>query len=263
MNLAQFVPHQRIALLLHPPNFVNVPHHDDMLPRTISYPRFQRASDHSLLVSFGDQISREHHNRVACLLALLRAEPDPATLNLHPAYASLLVSFNPLITHPLKFEEYVHSLVGQLDSVKLPPNRAVEVPVCYDAEFAPDLKFVAEHTGFDPDEVIRRHCSPEYLVYFIGFAPGFAYLGDLPPELSTPRLSTPRLGVPAGSVALGGRQTGLYSIASPGGWRIIGRTPRKLFVPGGNEPFLLQLGDSVRFRQISKTEFDALVGLHG
>ncbi len=226
--------------------------------QTISYPRFQRASDHSLLVTFGEQISREHHNSIARLVARLREEPDPATLNLHPAYASLLITFNPLVTHPSRFAEYVHTLVDNIQSVELPPSRTIMVPVCYDPEFAPDLEFVAHHSGLTAMDVVGRHSSPEYLVYFVGFAPGFAYMGDLPLELAVPRLPTPRLTVPAGSVALGGQQTGIYSIPSPGGWRIIGRTPLRLFDPQKTDPAFLRLGDIVRFKQISIIEYATL-----
>jgi inhibitor of KinA len=233
-----------------------------MSSQTIAYPRFQRASDHSLLVTFGDQISRENHNSVARLLECLRAEPNTATVNVHPAYASLLISFNPLVTHPSRFEEYVHALVSQIHSVDLSPARTIEVPVCYDPEFAPDLEFVARHTGLTAADVVCHHRSLEYLVYFIGFAPGFAYLGDLPRELAVPRLPTPRLVVPAGSVALGGLQTGIYSVSSPGGWRIIGRTPLQLFEPEKSEPALLRLGDIIRFREISKTDYTTLSGQH-
>lgn len=226
--------------------------------QTISYPRFQRASDHSLLVTFGEQISREHHNSVARLLSRLRAEPDPAILNVHPAYASLLITFNPLVTHPSRFAEYVHTLVDKTQSVAPPPSRTLEVPVCYDPEFAPDLEFVAHHSGLTTMDVVRRHSSPEYLVYFVGFAPGFAYMGDLTPELAVPRLPTPRLIVPAGSVALGGQQTGVYSIPSPGGWRIIGRTPLRLFNAQKTEPAFFRLGDLVRFKRISRIEYSTL-----
>ena len=229
-----------------------------MSSHSITYPRFQHASDHSLLVTFGDQISREHHSFVARLLACLRAEPNPATLNLHPAYTSLLISFNPLVTHPSRFEEYVRTLVDHLRLVKLPPSRTIEVPVCYDPEFATDLEFVARYAGLSTEDVVRRHGSPEYLVYFIGFAPGFAYLGGLPRELSVPRLPTPRLTVPAGSVALGGQQAGIYSVSSPGGWRIIGRTPLRLFDPEESDPTFLRLGDVVLFKQISRTEYATL-----
>jgi inhibitor of KinA len=192
----------------------------------------------------------------------MQREPNPATLNLHPAYASLLISFNPLVTHPSTFEEYVRAMVEQVESVELPPVHAIEIPVCYDAEFAPDLEFVARHASLSATDVVRRHSSLEYLVYFVGFSPGFAYLGDLPRELAVPRLPTPRLTVPAGSVALGGQQTGVYSVSSPGGWRIIGRTPVRLFDPDGSDPTLLHLGDVVRFRQISKSEYSTFNERH-
>jgi inhibitor of KinA len=226
-----------------------------MLPRSISYPRFQRASDHSLLVTFGGGISRDHHNAVARLFTLLQLEPNPATLNIHPAYASLLISFNPLTAHPDSFGLYLRNLVSRLGSVELPPPRIIEVPVCYDARLAPDLRFVAQHTGLSEDDVIRRHCSVEYLVYFIGFSPGFAYMGELPLELATPRLPTPRLNVPPGSIAIGGEQTGIYSVKSPGGWRIIGRTPLNLFQLEMSPPTLLQMGNHVQFRPIHIDEF--------
>jgi len=141
---------------------------------------------------------------------------------------------------------------------KLPPARTIDVPVCYEPEFAPDLEFVSRHTGLSRAEVVRRHGSPEYLVYFVGFAPGFAYLGDLPPELSVPRHPTPRLTVAAGSVALGGQQTGIYSVSSPGGWRVIGRTPLRLFDPEKNDPTFFRLGDLVRFTQIPSIEYKVL-----
>jgi KipI family sensor histidine kinase inhibitor len=123
----------------------------------------------------------------------------------------------------------------------------MEIPVSYGGEFGPDLADVARHTGLTPERVVEMHAGAEYLVYFLGFAPGFAYLGGLPPELTTPRLTAPRKHVPAGSVAIGGNQTGVYPIASPGGWRIIGHTDAKLFEPGAPDPVLLRMGDRVRF----------------
>ncbi len=126
-------------------------------------------------------------------------------------------------------------------------SRLVEIPVRYGGEFGPDLADVARHTGLTPERVVEMHAAAEYLVYFLGFAPGFAYLGGLPPELATPRLSAPRKRVPAGSVAIGGNQTGVYPIESPGGWRIIGHTDAKLFDPNAAEPVLLRMGDRLRF----------------
>jgi KipI family sensor histidine kinase inhibitor len=230
------------------------------LSKELWYPRLQFASDHSLLVTFGAGISRHHHLDVRHLMALLQSDPPAGLRNLHPGYSSLLISFHPLVVTPEEFEAHIHELLNRIDSVKLPPERAVEIPVCYDAAFGPDLVDVAQHTRLTVEEVIARHCSVDYLVYFLGFSPGFPYLGEMPKELTTPRLPSPRTSVPAGSVAIGGAQTGIYPISSPGGWRIIGRTPLQLFRPDETPPTLLQMGDVVRFRRISREEFGALVG---
>lgn len=135
-------------------------------------------------------------------------------------------------------------------------GRFVEIPVCYDGEFGPDLADVARHTGLSVEEVIARHSAVEYRVHCLGFAPGFPYLGGLPPELATPRRATPRQGVPAGSVAIGGAQTGIYPQSSPGGWNVIGRTPLRLFDADREPPALLKAGDRVRFRPITRGEFE-------
>ena len=141
-----------------------------------------------------------------------------------------------------KFRWRRNRLAGHTEAPRL-----VEIPVRYGREFGPDLEDVARHTGLTPERVIEMHSEAEYLVYFLGFAPGFSYLGGLPPELATPRLPAPRKRVPAGSVAIGGNQTGVYPIASPGGWRIIGHTNTKLFDPDAAEPVLLRMGDRLRF----------------
>lgn len=126
-------------------------------------------------------------------------------------------------------------------------GKVVEIPVCYGGRHGPDLADVAAHTGLSPREVARRHAAGEYVVYFVGFQPGFAYLGGLVPELATPRRREPRLAVPAGSVGIGGEQTGIYPLVSPGGWQLIGRTPLELFDPSAESPTLLRPGDRVRF----------------
>ena len=227
----------------------------------LSYPRFQRASDHSLLVTFGEQISRAHHRDVLRLFRLLHSTPNRAIRNIHPAYCSVLISFDPLITHPEKLALYVRRLVDRLDDVEVAAPREVEIPVCYDKPLGPDLEFVAHHNGLSTDDVVRLHTSVEYLVYFVGFSPGFPYLGELPDQLHSPRLSTPRVIVPEGSVALGGNQSGIYPIASPGGWRIIGRTPLKLFNPLRMPPTTLEIGDMVRFKPISVLHYQSLLGV--
>jgi inhibitor of KinA len=232
-----------------------------MLSSELWYPRFQLASDHSLLVTFGAGISRQHHRDVLRLFLLLQQEAMQGIRNLHPAYSSLLISFDPLIIPPREFEAVIRSLVDRIDSVATPEPRRMQIPVCYGPDFAPDLADVATHTKLSPDEVVRLHSSVEYLVYFIGFSPGFPYLGEMPAELATPRLPTPRIAVPAGSVAIGGHQTGIYPLASPGGWRIIGRTPLRLFRPEDTSPTLLRMGDVVIFRPISRQEFEEFTNI--
>jgi inhibitor of KinA len=204
------------------------------------------ASDRSLLVEFGDAISLEIHRHVFHLTRAL--EGIRGILNLHPAYASVLVEFEPRLCD----HEQIAKLIGEVSareaaSSQAGDTRLVEIPVRYGGEHGPDLPDVARHTGLSPERVIELHTGAEYLVYFLGFAPGFAYLGGLPPELATPRLPAPRKHVPAGSVAIGGNQTGVYPIVSPGGWRIIGHTKAKLFDPSAAEPVLLRMGDRLRF----------------
>lgn len=135
----------------------------------------------------------------------------------------------------------------------------IEIPVCYGGEFGPDLEYVAAHHHLSTDEVIRIHCSSEYLIYAIGFAPGFPYMGGMSEQIATPRKSTPRLVIPAGSVGIAGKQTGIYPLATPGGWQLIGRTPLALFQPHQYPPVLLQSGSYIRFRAIDHAEYDHLV----
>jgi KipI family sensor histidine kinase inhibitor len=204
------------------------------------------ASDRSLLVAFGESISPETHLRVFHLTCALQG--IRGILNLHPAYASLLVEFDPRMRDHAQVEALVReSVAAESTAGDTGETRTIEIPVRYGGEFGPDLADVARHTGFTRERVIEMHSGAEYLVYFLGFAPGFSYLGGLPAELATPRLSAPRKRVPAGSVAIGGNQTGVYPIDSPGGWRIIGHTETKLFDPGAAEPVLLRMGDRLRF----------------
>ena len=223
---------------------------DDLFSTALFLP----ASDNSLLVRFGKVISVEAHSRVTRLMDLALAKMPRGFLNLHPAYNSVLISFNPSQTDHGVVEQVIRNLAGSnLSSPR--EERVVIIPTCYDSEFGQDLSDVARHCGLTEDEVIQTHSGAEYLVYFLGFTPGFPYLGGMPTKLTTPRLGTPRKHVPAGSVALGGSQTGIYSVGSPGGWRIIGRTPLKLFDANIEPPTLLRLGDRVRFKAISLTEF--------
>ncbi len=213
------------------------------------YPTFTFAGDAAILVSFGDKIELETNRRVHALGRLVLAERErlPGLGEGVPGYTSLLVHYDPLLLEGARALEALRTLAGQAAALELPAPRRVEVPVHYGGEYGPDLEFVARHTGLPAQEVVRLHAAGEYPVYFIGFTPGFPYLGGLDPRLATPRLETPRSRVPAGSVGIAGQQTGIYSVDSPGGWRLIGWTPLRLFDPLADPPALLSPGDVVRF----------------
>jgi KipI family sensor histidine kinase inhibitor len=208
------------------------------------------ASDRSLLISFGEQISLQAHHQVSALTHAL--EGVRGILNLHPAYASVSIDFDPRLHSHATVERMVRERLETTLQAPAPKGRTIEIPVCYGGEFGPDLGDVARHTGLAPERVIELHAAAEYLVYFVGFSTCFPYLGGLPPELATPRLSNPRKHVPEGSVAIGGSQAGVYPLASPGGWRLIGRTSLRLFDPAAAPPPLLRMDDRVRFIPVAE-----------
>jgi inhibitor of KinA len=217
------------------------------------------ASDSSLLIVFGSTISPELHARVIGLFHALRMLQDPRILNLHPGYASLLIDFDPLqITYPEL------AAVAEKSAIEAGPEtesqrNVVSVPVCYDTEFGPDLVDLANYARLSPEEVVRLHTSATYLVYFLGFSPGFAYMGGLSEKLHMPRLATPRTRVVAGTVGIAGSQTGVYPVDSAGGWRLIGRTPWRMFDPNADPPTRLQPGDEVQFSSVDRATFNAML----
>jgi KipI family sensor histidine kinase inhibitor len=199
--------------------------------------RLRPAGERGLLVEV-EELELVHR-----LHAALRALDPPGVVELVPAYRTLLVVADP------ERAEALDELAARLPALELPPAEAVagdpvEIPVSYDGE---DLPEVAGLTGLDAEEVVRRHTAPEYTVAFLGFSPGFPYLVGLDPSLEVPRRDTPRTSIPAGSVGLAGGQTGIYPTASPGGWRLIGRTEVTLFDPGRDPPALLAPGGRLRF----------------
>ena len=195
------------------------------------------------------------HEQVRKLLVLLQDEPVPGIRNLHPAYGSVLVKFDAMRLRHEEVEEILRGYLARMDSVALPEPRVVEIPVCYGGEFGADLNDVAALHGITAEQAIELHSETTYLVYFLGFVSGFAYLGELPEELVTPRLATPRRQVPRGSVGIAGNQTGVYPFATPGGWRLIGRTPIPMVRAESEELSLLAIGDRVRFTPISAERF--------
>ncbi|HKV47772.1 MAG TPA: 5-oxoprolinase subunit PxpB [Candidatus Acidoferrales bacterium] len=219
---------------------------------------FRPASDQSLLVHFDQRISPEAHRRVCALLQLLAMEPIAGVRNLHPAYCSVLVDFDARRLGHKELEAVLRHFVSRLDDVHLTDPKETVIPTCYGGEYGPDLDEVANLHGMSPERAIQLHSSVAYTVYFLGFVPGFAYLGELPEMLRTPRLTLPRRTTPAGSVGIADNQTGVYPFAAPGGWRVIGRTPLALFRPDRENMSLHGVGDRVRFVPISPAQFSAL-----
>jgi len=219
-------------------------------------PEIKPAGDSALLVSFGEVIDEEINLRVHSIArAIEKALPD-WLVEVVPAYSSLLVVYNPLKKDYNEIESSIRAFLNaELEEFE---GRLVEVPVVYGGNYGPDIEFVARYNDLTVDEVIEIHSRPIYRVYFLGFLPGFAYLGGMDERIAAPRLEKPRLKVPAGSVGIAGKQTGIYPLESPGGWRLIGRTPLRLFNPSKEGPTLLQPGDKVKFIPIEEDEFREL-----
>jgi inhibitor of KinA len=252
--------------------------------------------EQAVVVKLGDQINPGIHNKVMQLAEHLAEHPLPGMVEAVPAYTTVTVYFDSAAVYRYWRKSAARSmsegtadstpggaanagasgemgavmspyrtvcqwLRSRLDSLGLDREarrRTVEIPVCYGGEYGPDLEFVARHNGLDAEEVIRIHTAGEYLVYMIGFTPGFPYLGGLSARIAAPRLEKPRFKVPGGSVGIAGRQTGIYPLTAPGGWRLIGRTPLSLFTPALDPPCLLRPGDAVTFKAISREEYERL-----
>ena len=215
-------------------------------------------AESGLLVELGETIDPALAARVMALAAAVDAAGLPGVLDVVPSYTTILLAFDPTVADPDALATEVRRLAAVATDREAPPRRRMTIPVAYGGEHGPDLARVATRAGLAPEEVIARHAAAEYLVACMGFAPGFAFLVGLPPELATPRLADPRTRVPAGSVGIGGAQTGVYPLETPGGWNLIGRTPLRLFDLGRAEPFLLRPGDRVEFRRISAEEYAAI-----
>jgi len=221
--------------------------------------------DAAVVVQFGESISPAIHLAIQSFHAYLAQRPFVGLRECVPAFTTLTVYYDPwLVSEQGQYLPYerVCKLLQQrlLAAPAVPPTAAatVEIPVCYGGDLGPDLEAVARHTGLTPAEVIAYHSAPKYLVHMIGFAPGFPYLGGLDARLATPRRAEPRSLVPAGAVGIAGLQTGIYSLPTPGGWQLIGRTPLRLFDPTAARPSLLHAGQHVRFVPIDEVEFKRL-----
>jgi KipI family sensor histidine kinase inhibitor len=218
-------------------------------------PRFLVAGDAALIVEFGDAIDPAINRRVRGLFLSAEGAHLAGVRDLVPTYRSLLVSYDPLQATFATLRERLSNLEAHLDDAPVPPPRVVEIPTAYGGTFGPDLGFVAAHNGLAEDEVVAIHSGADYLVYMMGFSPGFTYLGGLSERIAAPRLETPRTAIPAGSVGIAQMQTGIYPVESPGGWRLIGRTPVSLFDPSRHPPVVVDAGDYIRFVPVTPDEY--------
>jgi len=219
--------------------------------------RFLTAGDTALVVEFGDQVDRAVSDRVIALAEAVAARAIPGVVELVPTFRSLMVHYDPLRVGHDELEAAISPLLGEVGAIEH-RDRLFTLPVSYGGVLGPDLEEVAERTGLAPAEVIRLHSAVTYHVYAIGFLPGYPYMGDGPQELSLPRRETPRLRVPMGSVCIAFRQTGIYSLESPAGWHLLGRTPVRLFDIRREKPVLLAPGDKVRFEPVSVDDYQRL-----
>jgi len=227
------------------------------LPDPVSF-QILPLGDAAIVVKFGDTIDRDLHRKVQSLENYLNDHSLPGMIELVPAYATVTIYYEPLHRSFHDLDVELRGILARLtNALELNP-RIVEIPVSYGGEFGPDLEFVAQHNSLKTDDVVQIHSDPDYVVYMIGFAPGFPYLGGMSQRIAAPRRDSPRLQIPVGSVGIAGTQTGVYPIETPGGWQLIGRTPIELFRPRENPPTLLRAGDVVRFRPITNEEFTSL-----
>lgn len=224
--------------------------------------RFLPAGDSAIAVEFGREIDFNINNQVAAMRTVIEAAIDEGKIKgiveLVPTYGSLLVVYDQLAVGYAGLIEQLKILAEGLEGVEIPDREVVEIPVVYGGEYGPDLGIVAQLNSLSEDEVIKRHSEAEYPIYMLGFVAGFPYLGGMDKSIAAPRKQTPRLKIPAGSVGIAGQQTGIYSVESPGGWQIIGRTPLKLYDADGEKPILLRAGQSIRFKPITEAEYEAM-----
>jgi len=222
---------------------------------------FRIAGDCGLLVEYGNAIDPAVNQKVRSMAIVVKGNMPAGVIEIIPTYRSILIYYDPSVTTPSLLKATLIDLESGLSEIKIPPPKVVEIPVCYGGEYGPDIDHVAQSHNLTPQEVIHLHSEPEYLIYMVGFTPGFPFLGGLPEILHTPRLKTPRTRVPEGSVGIANGQTGVYPIASPGGWQLIGKTPIALFSPERSNPILYQAGDRIRFKPISPSDYQQISGM--
>ena len=221
--------------------------------------RFLLTGDTSLSVEFGDVINEAINHDIRAYKIALEKAGIPGIVETVPTYRSLMVHYDPSVIPYAQIRMKLEQLLNEMGEIEIPPSPVLEIPVLYGGEMGPDLPFVAENAGMSEEEVVKIHSSAEYLIYMLGFTPGFTYLGGMSEKIAAPRLKAPRVKIPAGSVGIAGTQTGVYPIDSPGGWQLIGRTPVKMYDPERETPILPEAGQYIQFFPVTQAEYDAIL----
>ncbi|MBL5782115.1 5-oxoprolinase subunit PxpB [Heyndrickxia sporothermodurans] len=220
--------------------------------------RYKAAGDSAILMELDAGIDEKTNKRIIHLSKLIEDKTEEGFGEVIIGYRSILVQYNPLRLSYQQAVELLKYLETNNDSNKYEKRRHIEIPVLYGGEHGPDLESVATYNKLSPKEVISIHSDASYLVYFMGFTPGFPFMGGMSKRIATPRLENPRISIPSGSVGIANNQTGIYPVESPGGWRLIGQTPMRLYDWQANQPFLLHAGDKVTFKEIQIDEFNEI-----
>ena len=222
--------------------------------------RFLFSGDSALVIEFGNEISVDINKKIRKMMDDIKKENIDGIVELVPTYCSLLINYDVLkIDYNTLVEKLKTFLNNDLETAEGEEVTLIEIPTLYNDEVGSDLSYVAEYNKLSKEEVIKIHTGTDYLVYMLGFMPGFTYLGGMSEKIATPRLESPRLQIYPGSVGIAGKQTGMYPSMSPGGWRIIGRTPLKLYNPDSDTPVYISSGDYVRYVSISEEEYNEIL----